>query len=224
MKSISLIDRLAIAVSVLIFIAAAWIALKGPTTPIPLHFNIQGEADRFGSRYELAMIFAGLGVLNLIVAFMTGKHASQTQDPVRQKALRRGQLMSVLMMGGTAGLIGWSGLGPQATTGTHNLTMTSVFISAICLVIGAVIGKVGPNPFIGVKTPWAYKSRLAWDKSNRLAGRLLFWIGLAGLVASPVAPQPVTSVLIIVAILVAALWSVYESWRVWRADPEAQAF
>ena len=33
--------------------------------------------------------------------------------------------------------------------------------------------------------------RSAWDKSNRLAGRLLTLVGLAGLVAVPMAPQPV---------------------------------
>ena len=35
--------------------------------------------------------------------------------------------------------------------------------------LGALLGRVGPNPWVGVRTPWAYKSRTAWDRSNRLA-------------------------------------------------------
>jgi uncharacterized membrane protein len=77
---------------------------------------------------------------------------------------------------------------------------------------------------VGVRTPWTYKSRLAWDRSNRLAGRLLFLIGLAGLVSAPWAVQPLALIALIVAILVAAVWSVIESWRVWRTDPDRQPF
>ena len=68
------------------------------------------------------------------------------------------------------------------------------------------------------------KSRLAWDRSNRLAGRLLFVTGLAGLIAAPLAPQPLGTFCLIGAVLVVALWSVFESWRVWRGDPDRQPF
>lgn len=224
MKSINAIDRLAIAVSILILAAAAWVALYGPTTPVPLHFNTSGEADRYGSRLELAAILATVGVLNMVVSCFTSHQSKHAADPVRSKSLRNGQLMSVLIMAAVAVMIGWTSLGPQAATGTNNMSVTLAFVSAICVLAGAMLGKVGPNPFIGVKTPWAYKSRLAWDKSNRLAGRLLFILGLIGLAASPFAPQPVATVAFVISILGAAAWSVHESWRVWRNDPEAQSF
>ena len=97
-------------------------------------------------------------------------------------------------------------------------------LSALFLVIGSVLGRVGPNPIAGVRTPWSYKSRLAWDRSNRLAGRLLFLIGLAGVAAAPVAPQPLGYQAVIGAVILAAVVSVIESWRVWRADPDRQPF
>lgn len=224
MKSLSAIDRLAIAISVLIFAAAIWVALYGPTTPIPLHFDTSGNADRYGSRNELAVTLGVIGALNLLVSAFTSHQSKQATDPVRSKALRNGQLMSVLIVAGVAVMIGWTTLGPQAATGTNNMSVTLAFTAAICVLAGAMLGKVGPNPFIGVKTPWAYKSRLAWDKSNRLAGRLMFALGLIGLAASPFAPQPVSTVVFVVCILGAAAWAVYESWRVWRNDPEAEPF
>ena len=224
MKAMSITDRLALAVSVLIFAGSAWVALKGPAAPVPLHFDLSGQADRYGSRYELAAVLGALGVLNLIVAFLTGQQAKAATDPVRRKALQNGQLVSVVIMAGVAALIGWASLGPQAADGQHALKGTAFFLSAISLLMGAVLGKVGPNAFIGVKTPWAYKSRLAWDKSNRLAGRLMFWIGVAGLVAAPFAPTALTVSFLITGLIGAAVWSIYESWRVWRTDPEAQSF
>jgi uncharacterized membrane protein len=97
------------------------------------------------------------------------------------------------------------------------------FLSGLSAVFGAWIGKVGPNPLLGVRTAWTYASRLAWDKSNRLTGRLYFWGGLIGLAATPFAPQPAGANLVIVGVFAAWAAGAFESWRVWRNDPDRRA-
>ena len=223
-KKLTLADTVAAIVSLLILTGAAWIAVYGPETPIPVHFDAAGQADRYGSRYELAAVLAGLALLNLLVAWMTGRQAASVADPVRRKGLQRGQWLAVLIMGTVAAFVAWASLGPAAASGVSPPAVAMAFTAFILLITGAVLGRVSPNPFIGVKTPWAYKSRLAWDRSNRLAGRLMFWLGAAGLIASPFAPQPAGLITLLVGVLIAALWSVFESWRVWRTDPERQPF
>lgn len=223
MKRLTPTDRVAAIVSLLILTGAIWVATHGSQSPIPLHFDAAGQADRYGSRYELAATLAGLAGLNLLVAWMTGRQAASVADPVRRKGLQRGQWLSILIMGAVAAFIGWSSLGPAAS-GVSPPGVAMAFTAFILLITGAVLGRVSPNPFIGVKTPWAYKSRLAWDRSNRLAGRLMFWLGALGLIASPFVVQPAGMIALIVGVLIAALWSVFESWRVWRADPERQPF
>jgi uncharacterized membrane protein len=52
----------------------------------------------------------------------------------------------------------------------------------------------------------------------------MFWLGAIGLIASPFVVQPTGMISLIIAVLIAAAWSVFESWRVWRADPERQPF
>ncbi|WP_312811966.1 SdpI family protein [Brevundimonas sp. BH3] len=211
-------------VSALILAGAIWVALHGPTGPIPMHFDASGQVDRYGTRYELAAVLAGMSVLNLIVGFLTGKQADTTPDPVRQKALRSGQYVTVAIMAAVAAFISWSSLGPSAASGMTSLSGAMAFMGAVFLALGAILGRVGPNAFIGVRTPWAFKSRLAWDKSNRLAGRLMFWTGLVGLIASPLSPQPFGLIALTVAVVLMAIFSAYESWRVWKNDPEAQSF
>jgi uncharacterized membrane protein len=105
-----------------------------------------------------------------------------------------------------------------ANEGSGALMM--VVVGAILAVSGAYLGKVGPNPLVGVRTPWTFASRLAWDKSNRLAGRLFFWGGLASFIAAPLAPQPLGMQATIAGALLAAAAAVFESWRVWRTDPD----
>ena len=224
MKNPTLADTAAAIVSLLILTGAAWIAIYGPETPIPVHFDAAGQANRYGSRYELAATLAGLALLNLLVGWMTGRQAESVADPVRRKGLRGGQWLSTIILGAVCAFIAWASLGPAAASGVSPPGAAMAFLGFIFLITGAVLGRVSPNPFIGVKTPWAYKSRLAWDRSNRLAGRLMFWLGAVGLIASPFVAQPAGVIALIIGVLIAAAWSAFESWRVWRADPDRQPF
>ena len=76
MKNPTLADTAAAIVSLLILTGAVWIAIYGPETQIPVHFDAAGQANRYGSRYEVAAVLAGLALLNLLVALMTGRQAA----------------------------------------------------------------------------------------------------------------------------------------------------
>ena len=107
--------------------------------------------------------------------------------------------------------------------GESQAPMARVMMGGLSLVfvfIGALLGKTAPNAFVGLRTYWSLTSRLSWDKSNRLAGRLLFWIGLLGLAATPFIAPEIGMPLLMSAVILAAFVSIYESWRVWRLDPD----
>jgi uncharacterized membrane protein len=189
-----------------------------------MHFNARGEPDRWGDRAELAALLGFMAAMTAIVAGMMGWYAGKTGDEARRRSLRMGQLVSLLAIGGTTGLVVWAAAGAMTGDPPPPVGWTMALIGLVLALVGGGLGRVGPNPLVGVRTPWSYKSRLAWDRSNRLAGRLFFWIGLGLIVAGPVAPQPAGFIAMGVLILAAALWSVVESWRVWRADPDRQPF
>lgn len=58
------------------------------------------------------------------------------------------------------------------------LTVGGVFV-----VIGNVMGKVRPNFFVGIRTPWTLSDDHVWDKTHRMGGRLMMLggTGTAGL-------------------------------------------
>ncbi|KQW80877.1 SdpI family protein [Brevundimonas sp. Root1279] len=214
-------DRATVAISLLIMGAGAAIAFAGPTGALPYHYGGDGYADAWTTREPIGGGIAALGALTLVLAGGMGIAAARAGDPARARGLRFGQiLILVAMLGvslfaGLASVTGLTSIGGAAPMAA---------MSALFLMLGAVLGRVGPNPIAGVRTPWAYKSRLAWDRSNRLAGRLFFLIGLGGLALSPFIAQPLGIQIIIGAVLVAAVWSIVESWRVWRTDPDRQPF
>lgn len=221
MTRLSHADRATGAAVVMIAVAAIWIYVAGPAELMPYHYGADGQADAWAGREAIG---GGIGVLALLTAAFAGGMgvaAARAADDARARSLRFGQvlilttLLAISLFAGGASVTGLTSLGA---------VVPMAGLSFLFLLIGAVLGRVGPNPIAGVRTPWSYKSRLAWDRSNRLAGRLFFLIGLAGLAAAPLAPQPLGYQALIGAVLIAAVWSIVESWRVWRADPDRQPF
>lgn len=199
----------------------AWTFLAGPTELLPVHWNASGQADDWSTREVVGAVLAGMALLTLLLGGGMALAAGRAENPARRRALGYAQLVVVLSLPLTSLLIASASLS-GATDISGALPMA--LISLVLLLIGAFLGRVGPNPVVGVRTPWAFKSRLAWDRSNRLAGRLFFIIGLAGLLTAPFAPRPLGLYALLGAILVAAVWSGFESWRVWRTDPDRQPF
>ena len=203
---------------------AIGIQVAGPTIPLPMHFDIHGQPDRWGDRSELSGLIAFMAFMAAITAGPMSWYAKRTPDAARRRGLEIGQMVSLLAIVGTSAFMVWMILGRGAAQPGVSMAMTAALMSLLFAVMGAFMGRIAPNPVIGVRTPWNYKSRLAWDRSNRLAGRLFFWLGLVGLITAPFAPQPLGFSLLIVGVLIAVGWSVFESWRVWRADPDRQPF
>ena len=215
------LDMATVVLSLMITGLGVWTIFAGPTELMPVHWNASGEADGWGTREQVGGLLAGMGVLSLALGLGMSLFARRAEDPARARARRSAQLVVVLTMPLIALLSASASLGGLTDIGGATPV---ALISLVILLIGAFLGRVGPNPFVGVRTPWAYKSRLAWDRSNRLAGRLFFVIGLAGLLTAPFAPRPLNLYALLTAIFVAAVWSVVESWRVWRTDPDRQPF
>lgn len=200
---------------------AAYVWRFGNPGPIPMHFGLDGTVDRYGDRTEAAMLIAGMMVLSLIVGLMIDASARMLEaDELRGLAMAKGLgvalpcLVSALM----AGLA--LSMKPTQLLSAHSVSMV---LFGLFAVVGAVVGKVPPNAFVGVRTPWSLSSRLAWDRSNRLAGRLFLWFGLIGMVVSLALPQMLALPLLIVGVLIIAGLSMFESWRVWRSDPDRRA-
>ena len=220
-NALSALDAATVGLALIVGGLGAWTVFAGPTELLPVHWNASGQADDWGTREWVGGILIAMAALTLLLGGGMGAAARRTDDPARARALRYAQLVVVLslplisLLAASASLSGTTDIGGAVPV---------ALMSLLFLLIGAFLGRVGPNPFVGVRTPWAFKSRLAWDRSNRLAGRLFFVIGLVGLLTAPFAPRPLNLYVLLTAIVAAALWSVVESWRVWRDDPDRQPF
>lgn len=199
------------------------ISIVGPTNPIPVHFDLAGTADGWADRSQVGIGLVLLAAIGLVLSIGMGRQADrQSDDPSRRRGLIVAQ--GVLLLSFSLVTILFAALALSANGGGLPKGILMAGLGIIFAAIGAFLGRVGPNPFVGVRTPWTFKSRLAWERSNRLAGRLFFFGGLAAVVAAPFVPQEAGLTMLGCGAVFAALWSVVESWRVWRTDPNPQPF
>jgi uncharacterized membrane protein len=218
-----LIDLASIAVVAAIVGAALLVWQAAPTGPMPMHLSLSGRVDRWGDRAEMAGLIAFTAMLAGGVSIFCAVMEKQSRDPAAERFTYRLARISILAITAlVAALLTSVAFGRLPTEGGEAPFSRLLLggLSLIFLGIGAFLGRAKPNPVVGVRTYWSLRSRLAWDKSNRLAGRLFSIIGVLGLLATPFAPVRHGLNVLTIAIIIASLAAMFESWRVWRVDPD----
>jgi len=195
--------------------AAAWGWGRMPER-IPVHWNLDGEIDRYGGRFEgvllLPLIAVGTYLLFLFLPRL---------DPGRDNYARfRGAYLTIrvailVVLGAVHAAVLAGALGREVSLGRG----ITPLIAALFVAVGLVLGKVRPNWFVGIRTPWTLSSKRSWTRSHRLGGWLFTLVGLSTLAASLVGAAAATAVLLAGGVATATVVLAY-SYLVWRTDPE----
>lgn len=90
----------------------------------------------------------------------------------------------------------------------------------VAVVIGNFMGRVEPNWFVGLRTPWTLENDTVWRRTHRVVGRLLFLAGLLLITLAPVLRLPPAAALGAMAAVV-AVGSFLLSYVIWRRVDKA---
>jgi immunity protein, SdpI family len=181
-----------------IIVAGLISAIVLPFLParVPIHWNIQGQVDGYGSPL-FATLFVPAIMAALLVLFSVLPWLSPKQFETDTFRDTYGFIALVIMafVGYTHGLTLWSAMG-------HRIDVLRALLAGMLLMfalMGNVMGKVRRNFWVGVRTPWTLANDRVWNDTHRLAGRL--FVG-AALVCVPLLFLPVrVEVLLIVVVL-----------------------
>ena len=184
---------------------------------IPVHWNLQGEVDGYGGKFVglLLLPLMTLG-LYLLLLFLPRLDPGYAQLPeLRRRLQRHSHFALVVFMAVLYGVTAAGGAGPIRSTSARWSRWAS---GASLVVLGNVMGKIRPNWFVGVRTPWTLSSKLSWTKTHRLAGWLFIVLGPL-IAASGVLRTDWMLGLTIAVGGVSLVWIVAYSYVVWRKDP-----
>lgn len=180
---------------------------------VPVHWGIDGQPDRWGSRLEavllLPAISAGLWLLLLILPRIDPRRASYAAfEGTFYLFINAVVLFLSVMYVVTMGIaLGWHIAVPQ---------VIGACVGMLLMVLGNELGRVQPNWFVGIRTPWTLSDPEIWRRTHRVGGRVFFVAGLAILVAALLLPPAYSFALILLGALGGAGFSAVYSYVVWR--------
>lgn len=104
--------------------------------------------------------------------------------------------------------------------GTINVGRTvGALVSLLFLVLGAFMGKVKTNWFMGFRTPWALSDPDVWNKTQRLGGWVFFLAGLVNLPLALLVPEKVFFFILMGTLFLGILLTYLMSWK-WYRDKQ----
>jgi len=211
------IPQLAMLTAMFVLALATWTSAPDR---VPVHWDWSGEVDRYGGRFEgllgIPLIAAGVYLL-LRVAPRIDPGRANYPGFRGAYAFIRTALLAVM-----AGLYVLVHLAIRGRS-VDMQSAVPVLIGVLFIAIGATMGKLRPNWFLGVRTPWTLSSKTAWIRTHRIAGWLFIVLGLSMVMAVPFTDGPFASRLLVLGAAGIAAWSMVYSYIVWRSDPDKVA-
>ena len=194
----------------------AWAWAEIPTdVQIPVHWNAQGEVDRYGSKAAGLLMGPGMLLfLTVLLAFVPRmeprlKNLQQSQKAYKAVWAALLIFMAILHLITVRAALGYA------------VDMTAVMgylMGVLFMAIGNFLGKIRSNFMFGIRTPWTLSSDLAWNKTHRLGGWLFFIVGALVFVSGFFHSGPLTFGLLLVGLLGSVVFLYGYSYWVWKQD------
>ena len=173
---------------------------------VPIHWNIAGQADNWGSRSFGAFLFP-----IIIAAIYFLFELLPKIDPRKERYVEFAKVYSIiktvimLVMFGIYLISGLSCLGYDVSVAFW----IPFIIGLLFIVLGNYFGKIRSNYFVGIRVPWTLANEEVWNKTHRLGGKLFILGGIIMLFTgfSPISLR--LPLLVIVIAIIAILPIVY---------------
>ena len=198
-----------------IYLAILW---KRIPQTVPMHFDLKGNVDRYGSKNELLtmvlILTAGNAIVYLIITNIykidPKKYAVQNKERLQRMAFSVSLYLSAV----------WVMLIYEIANNNVSMTMKFVFVAMGLLfaLLGNNMYNLQPNYFAGLRLPWTLENEDNWKKTHHLAGRLWFFGGIFFAVIAILLNSEWTGYASIVILSVLVLIPVFYSYNLYRTQ------
>ena len=155
---------------------AAYIYPSLPNT-IPIHFNLQGEADGFGGRDSIFLAPGIMGAASLFVFLLLTN--IKNFDPKRYQEADNGLFKKFALF--MVGFLSVLGIIVTYASSSPSINATKLILPLIGFsfaAMGLYLPKIHQNYFAGFKLPWTLENVDNWNATHRLAGTVWLYGGL----------------------------------------------
>lgn len=203
-----------------------WAMPQIPDGQLPVHWGLDGQPDRYGDRSEVLFALWLVPASTLLTALILA--IAPRLDPNGDNLMKSRKAyiaiwcsVMVLLLGVHAGMALLFIRSVSETPDGHEFARFVIGASAALIIIkGDYLPKTRSNWFLGIRTPWTLSSDITWEKTHRLAGRLLMLAGFACLIGAFTLNGGGLIVMLLSTLLPAYAISAVYSYFVWRGAPD----
>lgn len=196
--------------------ASVWAWDKVPDS-VPVHFGLDGTADRYGSKWEALLIMPG--VVALIGAIMA---VVPLIDPRKNNLARSSGFYYAVWYGELAVMsVAHAGILAAAMGAVSNVGQwIAIAVGGLFVLLGNYMGKSRANWFAGFRTPWTLSSDYSWQKTHRIGGWMFVLTGVTTILAAIFLPPVAAFLTVIVGTVGTVIFGAVLSYVFWKNDPE----
>ena len=171
---------------------------------LPTHWNFQGQADDYSSKFQAMVMIQGFLVLmNLFLCFMLDndpKNERQNNFLMTLTKLSMPIMMIVIYV-----ITILAGLGREVNTSV----IISLLMGVLFIAIGNYMPKVKRNYTVGIKLPWTLNSDENWRRTHRLGGICFILMGLCFFATPFVKSELIIFIPIAIVLVLPMIYSYY---------------
>lgn len=187
---------------------------------IPVHYNTQGQVDRWGSKYE----FIILPMVNLlfggVMAWIAGRENRQGREMNEQVVT--GMTAWVLILFNAMWLFFmWKAVDMESSSGgLGELTIKAflILLSGSFVPIGNKLPKSQRSSLFGLRTKWSMANDRCWQKSQRFGGYAFVIAGILGVLLCAFLPASWGQYVLPTLMLVMTAACIWGSYRIYKQE------
>lgn len=163
---------------------------------VPMHWGISGEVE-YSAKWQVWIMFS-LGPILTILFDVLPKI-----DPKRKNYEKFGQYYDLFIIVMLVFLMIMDGimLLESFLPGTISVgKVVFILIGILFAILGNILPKIKTNFYMGIRTPWALTNSDVWNKTQRLAGKMMFVVGLISIVSGMLLSEFVCFVIMMISV------------------------
>ena len=171
-----------------------------------MHWNINGEIDRYGDKMELILIPILLPLLIYVIFLVIPKIDPKNKLNKMGNKLQTIKILLTTFMSILALFIIYS-VKNQSIDNPNYIVLS---IGVLYIILGNYFKTIKANYFIGIRTPWTLENETVWKETHKLGGKIWFLGGIIVVLSSLILDkQPNLTVFLIVTGIITIIPIVY---------------
>lgn len=160
-----------------VYLATVWNKLP---EKVPMHWNIEGEIDRYGEKYEILLIPILLPLATYLLLTVIPKIDPKGKIKSMGSKYHTLKTWITVLTSALALVLIYASMNQSL----YNPNYMVLLIGILFVLLGNYFKTLRPNYFIGIKTPWTLENETVWDETHKLAGKLWFAGGFVIIIGS----------------------------------------